>query len=185
MSLIVAIMFLYTPVAVFWIKGKNIDFIDQDVRSYFKSIITFLISALCVFPPFLILAHLWQVVVFNQHNFHVAGFSGFWGIAAFQLFIVALPEEFFFRGYFQGAMNSIFKSRWNVFGTKLGWAWIITAAIFAIAHTIVVYRWWQFSIFFPALMFGYLRERTGSITAPILFHASSNLLMVWFTACYL
>ncbi|HPQ81946.1 MAG TPA: CPBP family glutamic-type intramembrane protease, partial [bacterium] len=43
----------------------------------------------------------------------------------------------------------------------------------------------HFSIFFPALVFGYLRERTGSITAPALFHAASNILMDWIARSYI
>jgi len=181
---IVAVLFLYGPIIVLWQKKRKIDFLDRGVRDYVRSAITFLVTAIIVFIPFLLLAHAWQIVVFKYSGFRMTGFPGFWNALAFQVFLVALPEEFYFRGYFQSAMNRITERKWRILGVQLGWGWIITALVFAIAHSIVTYKWWHFSIFFPALLFGYLRERTGSITAPILFHAMSNLLMDWFVRCY-
>ncbi len=183
-STIVAILFLYVPVFVLWIRKRRIDFLDRDAKSFVRSIIVFLIAAVAVFPVFLVLAHYWQVIVFGKRGFHPAAFPGFWTTSLFQLLLIALPEEFYFRGYFQSTIDRVFKARRRFLGVEVGWGFIITALVFAFAHTIITYRWWHFSIFFPALLFGYLRLRTGSITAPILFHAASNVLMDWFVRCY-
>lgn len=183
-STIVAVLFLYVPIIVLWKRRRQIDFLDRNAKSFFTSVLTFLVSAVVIFPPFLVLAHLWQVVVAGKHTFIAASYPNWFNMTLFQLLLIALPEEFFFRGYFQSTIDMIFTRRWRFLGADLGAGWIITAAVFAVSHTIVSYQWWHFSIFFPALLFGYLRLRTGSITAPILFHAASNILMDWFTRSY-
>jgi membrane protease YdiL (CAAX protease family) len=53
----------------------------------------------------------------------------------------------------------------------------LTCLIFAASHSIIAFRWWHFAIFFPSLVFGWLRDRTGGLVAPVLFHAASNLAM--------
>lgn len=183
-STIVAILFLYVPVLIIWKRKRSIDFLDRNLKSFFVSVVVFIVAALIVFPPFLFLAHHWQILVFGRHAFKAAAFSGFVNASLFQLLLIALPEEFFFRGYFQSTIDRVFKARRRFLGVQVGWGWIITAIVFAFSHTIIYYQWWHFSIFFPALLFGYLRLRTGSITAPILFHAASNILMDWFSRSY-
>lgn len=184
LPLIVAVVFLYLPVLVLWRRRRKIDFLDTSVLGFAKSCLAFLIAVAIVFPIFLVGAHYWQIIIYKYHGFRAAGFPDLLNAIAFQVFLVALPEEFFFRGYFQSTLNRFMRKRWNVLGVRLGYAWLVTAVVFAIAHSIVFYQWWHFSIFFPALLFGYLRERTGSITAPILFHAFSNLFMNWFARSY-
>ena len=39
-------------------------------------------------------------------------------------------------------------------------------------------QWWQPFILFPALLFGWLRSRTGTVLAGALFHAWANTAMV-------
>lgn len=174
-SLAFALMFLYIPLVVIQKRGRKIDFLGRDVKSYLRSILVFLITSVIVFPLFFLAAHFWQDIVYNITFQRFSLFPKFWSAVAFQFIMIALPEEMFFRGYVQSTLNLIFPRRWRFLGTNLGWGWIITAAIFAIAHSFVVLQWWHFAIFFPALLFGYLREKGGSITAPILFHGTANI----------
>ncbi len=183
-SYFVAYLLLGVPVLVLWLRRRPLDFFDTGWRALLSSALIFAVAALAIFPPFLLGAHAWQRLVMHAGAFSPAGFPDFGNALLFQLLLIALPEEFYFRGYVQSAMNSIFERRWSFIGTRFGWGLPITAAIFAVAHTFVTYQWWHFSIFFPALVFGYLRERTGSVIAPTLFHAASNLLMNWFARCY-
>jgi len=183
-STIVAILLLYIPILMLWKMRRPIDFLDRNRKTFFKSVLVFLIATLIVFPPFLMIAHFWQVIVMGKHAFKAAPFPQFFNIAFYQLLLVSIPEEFYFRGYFQSTIDRVFRGHKRFLGVDLGAGWLITAAVFAIAHTIVAYQWWHFSIFFPALLFGYLRLKTGSITAPILFHATANVLMDWFARSY-
>lgn len=180
----VAYLLLGVPVLMLWLRRRPLDFFDVGWREFGRASLVAAIASLVIFPPFLLAAHGWQRLVFGFTTVHVAAFPDFGNTLLFQLLLVALPEEFYFRGYVQSAMNQIFPRRWRFLGAPLGWGLPVTAAIFAVAHTMVTYQWWHFSIFFPALIFGWLRERTGGIVAPTLFHAASNLLMNWFVRCY-
>ena len=177
LSTIVAIVLIYAPIAALWFRRRPIDFLDRGAHAYARSGLAFLLAAAIVFPPFGAAACAWLKVVVGVEGFRWLPFPNFWSVLAYQLILVALPEEFFFRGYFQSAMKRICPARWRILGIEIGWGFFITAVVFAFAHSVIISRWWHFAIIFPALVFGYLRERTGSITAPILFHASSNILM--------
>ena len=97
----------------------------------------------------------------------------------FHFFLVAFPEEFFFRGYFLRRMRQIFQDQKTFRGVLIGKAFFLTALIFAFSHSLIVLRWWHAAIFFPALAFGWLREKTQGLTAPILFHTLCNLFSTW------
>lgn len=96
-------------------------------------------------------------------------------LIGYHLFFVAIPEEFFYRGYLQSRLDEVLGRPWTVFGARLGWGWIATCAIFAAGHSIVQFQWWHFAIFFPSLAFGWLRARTGHAVAGALFHAWCNV----------
>ena len=184
LSYFVAYILIGVPILVLWIRKRSLDFFSFGLKDFLRSLKAFAVTSVIVFPPFLVLAHFWQKLVWDLEPQRLAGYPGFLGMMVVQILVVALPEEFYFRGYFQSTMDRIFRKRWRIFGVRLGWGWFLTAIIFAFAHTVITYKWWHFSIFFPALVFGYLRERTGNVIAPTLFHAASNLLMNWFTRCY-
>lgn len=183
-SLIFALLFLYVPVIVLSKMGREIDFLDRSIFLYFRSLLVFLIAAIIVFPPFFLCAHGWERLIYKAQGPFWRMLPDLLRLLAYQFVIVSLPEEFFFRGYMQSTLNRVLVKRWRFLGADLGWAWIVTAAVFAVAHSIIVVEWWHFAIFFPALLFGYLKERTGSITAPILFHGASNVIMAWIGNMY-
>ncbi|WP_437325449.1 myxosortase MrtC [Sorangium sp. So ce381] len=95
---------------------------------------------------------------------------------AAQLLVVALPEEAFFRGYLQSALDRVFPPRFRVAGATLGPAWLLSSAIFALGHVLTIQHPARLAVFFPALLFGWLRARTGGIGASLVFHAACNLL---------
>jgi len=184
LSYFVAYILIGVPILVLWLRKRPLDFFSFGLRDFLRSLKVFAVASIIIFPPFFLLAHLWQEFVWGVSFKQIAGYPDFLSLLVVQVLVVALPEEFYFRGYFQSTMDRIFVKRWRIFGVRLGWGWLLTAIIFAFAHTVITYKWWHFSIFFPALVFGYLRERTGDVIAPTLFHAASNLLMNWFTMCY-
>lgn len=183
-ALIFAMLLLYVPL---WIRRRHpqyVVFLEHTPRSILMALLTFLIASLLIFPPYMAGVYVWEKVVFGARVFDPAVWPGF-NESITQLLLIALPEETFFRGYMHTRLQQIIKPRWHIFGVRLGWGWVLTAAIFALCHSLILVRWWHFSIFFPALIFGYLRERTGGLIAPILFHAFSNLFMQWVTRSFL
>lgn len=183
--LIFALLFLYVPVIIIRKRGRDVDFVDRRWAEYVRSFSVFLICSAIIFPLFFIAAHGWERIVLNASGPVFVRIPNLGRELAYQFIMVSLPEEFFFRGYVQTTLNQVLQKKWRLFGADLGWAWIVTAVMFAVVHSVVTLRWWHFAIFFPALVMGYLRERTGSITASILFHGTSNLAMTLIGYWYL
>ena len=92
-----------------------------------------------------------------------------------QVILVAIPEEWFYRGYLQQRFDEAWRPRWRILGATLGWGWLLASVLFALGHLVLDPRPSRLAVFFPSLLFGWLRARTGSILAPALFHAVSNV----------
>lgn len=92
-----------------------------------------------------------------------------------QLLIIALPEEAFYRGYVQTRLGDAFPPRWRFLGAEVGPAIVVTSAIFALGHLATVHNPARLAVFFPALLFGWLRARTKGVGASIAFHALCNV----------
>jgi CAAX protease family protein len=92
-----------------------------------------------------------------------------------QLLVIALPEEAFYRGYLQSRLDDVWPPRWRVLGARVGPGLFVGAAIFALGHVVTVHLPTRLAVFFPALLFGWLRARTGGIGASVCFHAVCNL----------
>lgn len=89
------------------------------------------------------------------------------------LFLVALPEEFLFRGYLQ--------TQWNKHRPHQEITGIIAVSLlFAVAHIILAGHISRVLVFFPSLAFGYLRHRTESIWPSTFLHGMSNVVYVYF-----
>ncbi|MEO1231275.1 MAG: JDVT-CTERM system glutamic-type intramembrane protease [Myxococcota bacterium] len=95
---------------------------------------------------------------------------------AVEVLVIALAEEMFFRGYLQERLSQGMPPQRKFWGISLGWAWILTSAIFALAHFIGEYRPTRLGPFFPGLVFGALRARAHHLWAAVLYHAFCNLL---------
>jgi len=112
-------------------------------------------------------------------------------LVGFHLMRAGLPEEIFFRGYVQGAL-----ARRQSFGRGTGSLGNVQAiagasALFALTHVAFLaspfslYAAGRLLTFFPGLLFGLLREKTGSIYASALFHALCNAWLLWLQAGFL
>jgi membrane protease YdiL (CAAX protease family) len=107
-----------------------------------------------------------------------------------QLVIIALPEEAFYRGYLQSRLDEAMPGfgyrtdpstgarvpiRLDVLGASVGPAILVTSIVFALGHFATIRQPARLAVFFPSLLFGWLRCRTKGIGAGIAFHASCNL----------
>ncbi|HEX9307195.1 MAG TPA: MXAN_2755 family glutamic-type intramembrane protease [Anaeromyxobacter sp.] len=101
-----------------------------------------------------------------------------------QLLVVALPEELFYRGFVQTGWARTAPERGvRVLGARLGAGFLWTQVLFAAGH-LVVLQPWRLGTFFPGLLFGWLRERTGGLAAPVVLHALSNLFIATLEASF-
>jgi membrane protease YdiL (CAAX protease family) len=96
-------------------------------------------------------------------------------LALTQVVVIALPEEVFFRGYLYGRLEERWPSTRRLLGAPVGRTLLVTSALFALGHVLVDFNVQRLVVFFPALVFGWMRARTGSVAAGALFHALCNL----------
>jgi membrane protease YdiL (CAAX protease family) len=96
-------------------------------------------------------------------------------LVAGQLFVIALPEEAFYRGYLQSRLDAAFPQRLRILGANIGPSILLTSAIFALGHLATVHHPSRLAVFFPSLLFGYLRARTGGVGAGVAYHAMCNV----------
>ncbi|MBI2343042.1 MAG: CPBP family intramembrane metalloprotease [Deltaproteobacteria bacterium] len=183
-SVIFLAVAIYGPWLLLRWRGRSVDFLEVSPGAMGRSLWSYLLFSCAIFPAFLVAAHGWQWLVEGRSlASSLVWWPGTPAVVA-QIILVALPEEFFFRGYVQSTLDKIFHARWRLFGARLGWSWLLTAGLFALAHSMIFYQWWHFAILFPGLAFGYLRARTNGILASTLFHASANLVMWWVGSNY-
>jgi len=100
----------------------------------------------------------------------------FWGLVVEQLFVVALPEETFFRGYLQTQCDLAWRRPYRLLGASCGIGLVVAAAVFAVCH-VPFGGPARLAVFFPGLLYGWLRARSESIVLPTVYHAASNVLM--------
>ncbi len=93
-----------------------------------------------------------------------------------QVVLVALPEEWLYRGYLQRRLTEAFPPTRRVLGVPLGVGWLLATACFAAGHLVLDPRPSRLLTFFPGLLFGWMAARTGSIAASVGFHALCNVL---------
>jgi membrane protease YdiL (CAAX protease family) len=78
---------------------------------------------------------------------------------------VAFAEEFFYRGY----MTLRFEERHGPV-----WSAIAAAALFAVGHLLTPAPW-RLLVFFPAVLFAWLRNRTGTVIGASVAHFLCNV----------
>jgi membrane protease YdiL (CAAX protease family) len=78
---------------------------------------------------------------------------------------VALSEEFFYRGY----MTLRFEEKLRPVPSAL-----LAASLFALGHLLTPAPW-RLAVFFPALLFAFLRNRTGTIVGAAICHFLFNV----------
>jgi membrane protease YdiL (CAAX protease family) len=129
---------------------------------------------LVVFPPFAFGFFLFHA---PTRPFALALPEALPSFALTQLIVVAIPEEALFRGYFQGRLDACFSGRVRLLGVSLVLpSLVLQALLFALIHLASDTNPARLAVFFPALLFGWLRAWRGGIGAAAGFHALCNLL---------
>ncbi len=201
-SALIAVTFLYVPSWFAWRRGKDLvdyGFVAAPVR---RGLATACLVMLVLFPIFIaVYIGFYEGVCKSSTLAHLAprglcsryhGLAGIhwpalnWSFSAkdnfpefciVQLVVVALPEELFFRGYLLALLEQRWPPKRRILGGGVGLALVLSAVAFAVIHLPKDGDPRALATFFPALMFGWMRSRTGSILASTVTHAGSNILI--------
>ncbi len=187
LSTFVAVLLIYPAVLHVTLRKLPVRFFERSFAEVGRSLSFYLVLALSIFPAFLLLNHFYQTHVFH-FAFRPSAFKIPLETIVVQLVLVAFPEEFFFRGYLQTLLATRFSKTFRFLGIRpltMTWAVPLASLIFAVSHSFITFQWWHIFIFFPSLAFGWLRERTNGLVAPILFHATSNIVVALIGRLYL
>jgi membrane protease YdiL (CAAX protease family) len=128
--------------------------------------------AAIVLPPFVIGYELWWSPTVP---FHAAPLRTVLDEALGQFLVIALPEEAFYRGYLQTSLDEAWPPRFRFLGAEIGSGALVTSVIFALGHVATEVHPNRLAVFFPSLLFGWLRARRGGIGSAAAFHALCNL----------
>jgi membrane protease YdiL (CAAX protease family) len=138
------------------------------------------LSAL-VLPPFWIGYRAWWS---PASPFHAAPLSTLADDALGQWLVIALPEEAFYRGYLQTRFDEAWPPRWKLLGTLVGPGLVATSTVFALGHVATELHPNRLAVFFPSLLFGWIRTRRRGIGAASAFHAFCNLFASYLARSY-
>jgi membrane protease YdiL (CAAX protease family) len=185
----VPLLFMYAPIALCrwrgadsWAYRLSIPALS-DGRAWREVLLLNLRVVGVIAVPFVIGYHYYQSLLFGHHPGHGSPPQP-WLEIAHHLFFVAVPEEFFYRGYFQTRLNEVFQRKFLIFGVPMGWSAPLACLFFAFGHSVVTFQWWHFATFFPGLAFAWMRERSGGIMSGALFHAICNVGVVFLDYSY-
>jgi uncharacterized protein len=166
-------VFLYAPI-IAGLVGRDFSGLGLEWPSWRKAILDLAIVACIVIPVFLAGWALLQHFILHQPIAPRVP-DRFVLRALEQLLVVALPEEVFFRGSLQGRLDEVSPRRFRLLGAEIGPGLFLAAALFALAHYLLIPWPARLLVFFPGLLFGLLRARSGSVFGPVIAHALSNI----------
>jgi membrane protease YdiL (CAAX protease family) len=197
---LIAVVFLYAPAAASRLSGRAFSYGEAGLRlgPVGRGLATLAIALLATWPVFL-----GAFLAFYGALCAEVGppLLGWWGelfaplcgrwrglpgatltlppqlllLSLSQLLVVALPEELFFRGYLWSRLEARWPARRRLLGAPVGLALPVTSVLFALGHVLVDLDPGRLAVFFPGLVFGWMRARTGTIAAGAAFHALCNL----------
>jgi membrane protease YdiL (CAAX protease family) len=194
---LVAVVFLYLPVYYAWRRKEELADYGFKTAPLGKGLLLGFGIPLAIFPVFaVIFVYFYDLVCSPDaaawlRQLAPPGtcprFRGWDGIQApavdlellelafVQVVVIALPEELFFRGFIHELLERAMPPRRRVLGGGVGWALVLSSALFAAGHLAAGLDPRRLSVFFPGLLFGWMRSATGSILAGTIAHAASNL----------
>jgi uncharacterized protein len=196
----IALIFLFTPRVAARLGGRPFDYEQAGLRldPVGLNLRVLLVAVLVVFPLFFLAFLAFYRGICALIGSPIVGIAADWMasncvrwrgwtpshadlpadfalVAVTQLVVIAVPEELFFRGYLLGRLEQRWPPVRRLFGAPVGRALLVSSLLFAVGHVLVDLNPQRVAVFFPALVFGWMRARTGSIAAGAAFHALCNL----------
>jgi hypothetical protein len=204
-SALVAVLFLYAPVYVAWKRDEDLEDYGFHAAPVKRGLLTAGAAIAAIFPLFALGYFAFYEIACNStllahlvpHHM-CARYGGLAGIhlppltwfevpplnntfslefCLVQMVVVALPEELFFRGFLLKLLEEKWPPKRRILGGGVGLALVVQAIAFALIHLPKDHDPRALAVFFPALLFGWMRSATGSILASTVTHGASNILI--------
>ena len=166
---------LYLPLYLIGRNGVTRHSLGLTFRNWREDLKWLVIVSVATVVPYAIGLHFYMTEL-NGRPFNPRWPTDVVETALVNVALVGLGEELFFRGYLQERWTRVFGATRRFLGAPVGWAIPVAAAVFALAHFIGEYDPARLGPFFPALVFGWLRARTGTIVSAVGYHAFCNVL---------
>ena len=174
-------VWIYAPLAVLLLRRLPLEPHGFSAAAWTRGAGTLLAAAAAVLVPFAGAVAAWRWIGGLPAGFQpgrLLSWEPLW-----QLALVAVPEEVFFRGYAQARLRAWAAARGAAGAGVQAFPVLAGAVLFAAAHLIARPGWpggagWTWApaaVFFPGLVLRWLRERTGGLLAPAGFHWLANL----------
>lgn len=174
---LVAVIFITFPVIV--ARKKNIELEEFGLKED-KIVADILIGigiGLLIFPPFWIGSYIyWNKILGMNISFHLTLPPNLLNIIVTNIFLVAFPEEFFYRGYIQKRISELLKYKLKGYKVIII-SVLISSTLFSIGHLVTIPNVARLAVFFPSIIFGLLRQWRKSIFSAIVFHSFCNVFM--------
>ncbi len=174
---------LYVPLYFIGRRGVSTQSLGLTLANWRTDLRWFLIVSAVTVVPYAIGLHVYMTVGLGR-PFHPRWPTGVLENLAVNVALVGLAEELYFRGYLQERMARVWPDQRRFWGAPVGPAIVVTAAVFALAHFVGEYVPARLGPFFPALVFGWLRAKTGTIVAAVGYHGFCNVLADALLASY-
>lgn len=171
------VIWIYIPTTVIFLRGRNLEHFGITLKGWKTSLREVGVVSLTVLPPFVVTFYLFEIYM-RSAPLRLTISETIVARTVFLTLFTSLPEEYFFRGYLQTELNSLLGKTHSVQGVNLGFGLILSALAFALVHALFGAGWPGLLTLFPALIFGWLREKTGGILAPTLFHGLCDAVYV-------
>lgn len=132
-----------------------------------------LLVAAITFPPFAIGHHYWQLH-FGAPGYTFAVPAGIAVTLLKNTFLIALPEEMFYRGFVEHRLERLWPTKHMWWIIPVSRTVILASALFAVGHFLGEYNPARLGPFFPAFVFSALTRKSGSVCGAVLYHGMSN-----------
>lgn len=178
-AVVKSLALIYLPLGWMLLTKRDLGTYAVQAPDLRGSLTLFAVVSVVTLVPFWTANHFWETLVLHHSWRRLAPPPKLFSLVLGEIFAVALPEEFFYRGYLQSRLDqAIGAGRRRILGAPIGWSLPIASVIFVAGHLAVRPALWELSIFFPSLVFGWLRARSDSLVAPVLYHALCNVGML-------
>lgn len=142
-------------------------------RPLFEDLGRAAVVAIVTFVPFAVAHHFWQQWLGHEfRGFHEPDDLRIMLLK--QTFLIALPEELFYRGFLETRLERVWPTQRTFLGLPLGRTVVVASALFALGHFLGEYNPARLGPFFPAFVFSMLVRRSRSITGAVTYHGLSN-----------